>query len=42
MLDRILFILKTAIQEKFYGEITIKFRDGKPTLVQKTSQEKLD
>ena len=42
MLDRIILVLQLTFKERFWGEITIKFRDGKPTLIQKLSQEKLD
>tara|TARA_Y100000768_G_scaffold371583_1_gene338439 strand:+ start:2758 stop:2943 length:186 start_codon:yes stop_codon:yes gene_type:complete len=41
-LAKITSFLTKVINEKFWGEIIIKFKDGRPTILLSTAQVKLD
>ena len=40
-LSRIVELLKKTMSENFWGEVTIKFKDGKPVLITTVSQTKI-
>ena len=41
-ITKIMQFITKAIEDNFWGEIIIKFKNGKPTLILSTSQIKLD
>lgn len=42
LLSKIMAIIEKVMGEKFWGEVVIKFKDGKPVMVTTTTQTKLD
>ncbi len=41
-LAKIIAIIKKLMSENFWGEVVIKFKNGKPVIVITTTQTKLD
>lgn len=41
VIEALLKIIQLLIEEKFWGQITIKFKDGEPILIQREQQIKL-
>lgn len=41
VVEALLKIIQTMIEERFWGQITIKFKDGEPIVIQQEKQIKL-
>jgi len=42
LLRRLTELVDEALRTRLYGEITVEFRDGHPTFIQRHIQEKVD
>jgi len=41
-MNRLILKIRELIDQKFWGELTIKFKDGRPTLITTTRTENLE